>query len=58
MKPIQFKVNLPRDVKKWLEAEAHRNVRPQGAQIVMCLRQAMSDQISFQERGSPHESSI
>lgn len=44
MKPIQFKVNLPPDVKEWLEEEAHRNVRSQGAQIVACLRHAMRDQ--------------
>lgn len=41
MKIIQFKVNLPADVKAWLEDEAKRNVRSQGAQIVACLRAAM-----------------
>lgn len=44
MKLIQFKMNLPADVKAWLEAEAKRNVRSQGAQIVACLRAAMSQQ--------------
>lgn len=46
MKLIQFKVNLPADVKAWLEDEAKRNVRSQGAQIVSCLRAAMAEQTS------------
>lgn len=44
MRLVQFKVNLPADVKAWLEAEAKRNIRSQGAQIVACLRAAMSQQ--------------
>ena len=43
MLQVQFKVNLPADVKAWLEIEAKRNVRSQGAQIVACLRAAMSE---------------
>ncbi|MEM5468816.1 MAG: Arc family DNA-binding protein [Sulfitobacter sp.] len=41
MKAIQFKLNLPADVKAWLEQEAVRNLRSQGAQVVTCLRAAM-----------------
>jgi hypothetical protein len=44
MKPIQFKLNLPADVKAWLEEEAVRNLRSQGAQVVSCLRGVMSRQ--------------
>ena len=44
MKVIQFKMNLPADVKEWLEQEALRNLRSQSAQIVMCLRQEMEKQ--------------
>lgn len=42
MKTTQFKLNLPADVKAWLEEEAVRNLRSQGAQVVSCLRAAMS----------------
>jgi hypothetical protein len=44
MKTIQFKLNLPSDVKAWLEEEAVRNLRSQGAQVVTLLRAAMSRQ--------------
>ena len=44
MKTTQFKLNLPADVKAWLEEEAVRNLRSQGAQVVSCLRAAMSRQ--------------
>ena len=43
MSQVQFKVNLPLDVKTWLEVEAKKNIRSQGAQIVACLRAAMSE---------------
>ena len=33
MKTTQFKLNLPADVKAWLEEEAVRNLRSQGAQV-------------------------
>lgn len=38
---VQFKFNLPADLKRWLEQEAKREVRSQGAQVVYCLRAAM-----------------
>lgn len=46
MEIVQFKVNLPVDVKAWLELEARKNVRSQGAQIVACLRAAMSTSVA------------
>jgi hypothetical protein len=49
MKTTQFKLNLPADVKAWLEEEAVRNLRSQGAQVVSCLRVAMSRQESLGE---------
>ena len=50
MKTTQFKLNLPADVKAWLEEEAVRNLRSQGAQVVSCLRVAMSRQEAVGER--------
>lgn len=50
MKTIQFKLNLPSDVKLWLEEEAVRNLRSQGAQVVTCLRAAMSLKENVGER--------
>ncbi len=50
MKTTQFKLNLPADVKAWLEEEAVRNLRSQGAQVVSCLRAAMSRQEVSGER--------
>ena len=38
---VQFKFNLPTDLKRWLEREAKREVRSQGAQVVYCLCAAM-----------------
>ena len=40
-KPTQFKLILPPDVKGWLEQQASKNVRSQGAEIVARLRAAM-----------------
>ncbi|SDK62435.1 Arc domain-containing protein [Paracoccus chinensis] len=41
MKPIQFKLILPPDVKAWIEAQAAKNLRSQSAEIVVCLRERM-----------------
>ena len=49
MKTTQFKLNLPADVKVWLEEEAVRNLRSQGSQVVSCLRPAMSRQETLRE---------
>lgn len=49
MKTTQFKLNLPADVKVWLEEEAVRNLRSQGSQVVSCLRAAMSRQETLRE---------
>lgn len=40
-KPTQFKLLLPADVKAWLEQQASKNVRSQGAEIVALLRAEM-----------------
>lgn len=49
---VQFKFNLPADLKRWLEQEAKREVRSQGAQVVYCLRAAMQQakQHSFERQ--------
>ncbi|MGH1416735.1 MAG: Arc family DNA-binding protein [Pelagimonas sp.] len=49
MKTTQFKLNLPADVKLWLEEEAVRNLRSQGSQVVSCLRAAMSRQATVHD---------
>lgn len=49
MKTTQFKLILPADVKAWLEEEAVRNLRSQGAQVVTCLRAAMLRQETMRE---------
>ena len=49
MKATQFKLIMPADVKAWLEEEAVRNLRSQGAQVVTCLRAAMSRQETLRE---------
>lgn len=41
-KTVQFKLNLPLDVKEWLEAQAASNMRSQGAEIVVSLRERMT----------------
>jgi hypothetical protein len=36
--PVQFKLVLPADLKRWLEREAKRNLRSQSAEIISVLR--------------------
>lgn len=48
--PVQFKVMLPADVKAWLEAEAAKNVRSQGAEIVFILRDHMARSTATTDR--------
>ena len=43
-KPVQFKLNLPAEVKAWLEEQAQKNVRSQGAEIVFRLRKQMEQE--------------
>lgn len=38
---VQFKLNLPADVKAWLAEQATRNLRSQSAEIVATLRERM-----------------
>ena len=52
MENVQFKLNLSIDVKAWLEREAEKNLRSQGAQIVVCLRANMSEK-PMQESNNP-----
>lgn len=46
MKLVQFKLNLPADVKAWVEDQARSNVRSQAGQIIACLRAAMAHEAS------------
>ncbi|EGP58470.1 hypothetical protein Agau_C101196 [Agrobacterium tumefaciens F2] len=36
-----MKINLPEDVKRWLETQAAKNLRSQNAEIVLALRAKM-----------------
>lgn len=38
---VPFKLMLPTEVKRWIEAESAKNFRSQGAEIVACLRARM-----------------
>jgi len=40
--PIQFKLNLPEDVKLWIAERAKANVRSQGSEVVAIIRAAMA----------------
>ena len=40
----QIKVNLPLDVKRWVAMEAAKNLRSQGAEIVLALKEKMARQ--------------
>ena len=46
METVQFKMNLPLDVKQWLELEAFRTNRSQSATVVTVLKAAMSSEAS------------
>lgn len=35
---VQFKLNIPADLKHWLEEQARANIRSQGAEIIAILR--------------------
>lgn len=37
----QFKLRIPPDIKRWVAAQAERNLRSQGAEIIMALREKM-----------------
>ena len=41
MDSVQFKMNLPLDVKRWIEDEARATNRSQSAMVVTTLRAAM-----------------
>ena len=46
METVQFKMNLPLDVKQWLEREAQATNRSQSAMVVTVLRAAMRPPIT------------
>nr|WP_296077794.1 Arc family DNA-binding protein [uncultured Agrobacterium sp.] len=37
----QFKLNLPSDVKSWIEKEAEQNLRSQTSEIILAIREKM-----------------
>ena len=45
----QFKLRIPADVKDWLEAQAEKNLRTQGNEIVVALREKMAAEKAAQE---------
>ncbi len=45
----QLKVNMPEDVKRWLAAEADRNMRSQTAEIVLALKEKMARSGQFKK---------
>lgn len=49
----QFKLNIPNDVKDWLEQKAASNMRSQGSEIVLILRQEMER--NSETKTAPHQ---
>ena len=49
MNVIQYKLNLPEDVKAWVKRTAKRNLRSQSAQIIMCLPREMAKEAAETE---------
>ena len=39
---VQFKLNLPENVKAWLACEAARNLRSQSAEVIIALQEKMA----------------
>lgn len=37
----QFKLNLPSDVKDWIEKKAEQNLRSQTSEIILAIREKM-----------------
>lgn len=52
METVQFKMNIPVDVKQWVEDMAHITNRSQSAMIVTALRKAMLHDYDTVEKGS------
>ena len=40
--PRQLKINIPSDVKDWLEDYARKNMRSQSSEIVLALKEKMN----------------
>jgi len=36
---VQLKINLPADVKLWLEAQARQNLRSQTSEVILAIRE-------------------
>jgi hypothetical protein len=46
---IQFKINLPEDVKRWIAQEAEKNMRSQSAEIIFTLKEKMRREMDAQK---------
>lgn len=42
MKTTQYKLNIPEDVKAWLDETAARNMRSRSAEVILALREKMA----------------
>lgn len=51
METVQFKMNMPLDVKQWIEGEARQTNRSQSAMVVTILRAAMPLGAAFLDAG-------
>lgn len=49
--PVQFKLVLPGDLKRWLEREAKRNLRSQSAEIISVLRERQAKAVETTTTG-------
>lgn len=45
----QLKLNIPLNVKAWLEEQADRNMRSQNAEVVLALKERMKSQTITQK---------
>lgn len=46
---VQFKLNIPNDIKDWLADEASRNMRSQTSEIILALKEKRMRQIQTQK---------
>ncbi|NSL22890.1 Arc family DNA-binding protein [Agrobacterium tumefaciens] len=42
MAQVQFKLNLPHDIKEWLEEKARQNLRSQNSEVILALREKIN----------------
>lgn len=50
MQTVQFKMNLPLDLKRWIEHEARATNRSQSGMVITVLRDAMPPNFQTQEK--------